>query len=90
VRGTRQAWKRWRKRLDVVDRLVASRARDVVLGGGNSRMLTHLPPGCRLGIMRMLSGGFLMWEDGPSRIASGPIGRSVATTLHARLKPKRS
>jgi polyphosphate glucokinase len=86
--------KRWRKHVfDVVDRLVAAlEPDDVVLGGGNSRILTDLPPGCRLGDnSNAFRGGFLMWEGGPR--SGSPAARlvpPVATTLHATLKPKRS
>ncbi len=86
--------KRWRKHVfDVVGRLVAAlEPDDVVLGGGNSKILTDLPPGCRLGDnANAFRGGFLMWADGP-RFGS-PVAQTaprVATTLHARLKPKRS
>jgi polyphosphate glucokinase len=37
---------------------------DVVLGGGNSRKLKHLPPGCRRGDnANAFLGGFRLWED---------------------------
>ena len=58
--------KRWRKRVfDVVDRLVAAlEADDVVLGGGNVKLLKELPPRCRVGDnANAFRGGFLMWED---------------------------
>src|SRR5689334_4633055 len=43
--------KRWREQVfDVIGRLVAAlEPDDVVLGGGNARILKELPPGCRLG-----------------------------------------
>src|SRR5271166_5188027 len=63
--------KRWRKHVfDVVDRLVAAlEPDDVVLGGGNVKLMKELPPLCRVGDnANALRGGFLMWEDekGPS------------------------
>ena len=37
----------------------------VVLGGGNAKRLTRLPPGCRMGDNRnAFVGGFRMWEEG--------------------------
>jgi polyphosphate glucokinase len=37
---------------------------DVVLGGGNAKKLTKLPPGCRLGDnANAFLGGFRLWED---------------------------
>lgn len=37
---------------------------DVVLGGGNSKKLKHLPPGCRRGDnANAFLGGFRLWED---------------------------
>jgi polyphosphate glucokinase len=37
---------------------------DVVLGGGNTRKLKHLPPGCRRGNnANAFLGGFRLWED---------------------------
>jgi polyphosphate glucokinase len=58
--------KQWRKHVfDVVDRLVAAlEPDDIVLGGGNAKMLKELPPQCRLGDnANAFRGGFLMWKD---------------------------
>jgi polyphosphate glucokinase len=58
--------KRWRKRVfDVVDRLVAAlEPDDVVLGGGNVKLMKELPPLCRVGDnANAFRGGFSMWED---------------------------
>ena len=86
--------KRWRKHVfDVVDRLVAAlEPDDVVLGGGNSRILHDRPPRCRLGDnANAFRGGFLIWQDGPrSGSPAAQLGPPVASTLHATLKPKRS
>jgi polyphosphate glucokinase len=57
--------KKWRKEVeDVVARLVAAlQPDDVVLGGGNAKLLDELPPGCRVGDnANAFKGGFLMWE----------------------------
>ncbi|WP_024520199.1 ROK family protein [Bradyrhizobium sp. Tv2a-2] len=60
----------WRKHVeDVVDYLVAAlQPEDVVLGGGNAKILKNLPPLCRLGDnANAFKGGFRMWEDPPKR-----------------------
>ena len=46
-----EEWKAWRKHVeDVVEYLVAAlQPEDVVLGGGNAKLLKKLPPLCRLG-----------------------------------------
>ncbi len=62
--------KKWRKAVeDVVERLTAAfRPDDVVLGGGNSRHLKELPPGCRLGDNdNAFLGGFRMWAGAKSK-----------------------
>jgi polyphosphate glucokinase len=86
--------KRWRKHVfDVVDRLVAAlEPDDVVLGGGNARILKELPPGRRLGDnANAFRGGFLMWEDPPrSELPAVQVGPAVATKLRAKVKSKRS
>ena len=87
--------KRWRKRVfDVVDRLVAAlEPDDVVLGGGNAKILNELPQGCRLGEnANAFKGGFLMWEDAPKSSESGgpPIGPAVAGKLRPPARSKRT
>jgi polyphosphate glucokinase len=76
--------KRWRKNVaDVVERLVAAlEPDDVVLGGGNAKILKELPAGCRAGDnANAFKGGFLMWEDarGPANLRSRkePVPLSV-------------
>jgi polyphosphate glucokinase len=85
--------KSWRKHVfDVVDRLVAAlEPDDVVLGGGNARLLKELPPGCRLGDnANAFKGGFLMWEDAPrSELPPVQVGPAVATKLRKTVKSKR-
>ncbi len=57
--------KRWAKRVaEVVTLLKAAVEADyVVLGGGNARLLTKLPPGVRLGTNAdAFTGGFRLWE----------------------------
>jgi polyphosphate glucokinase len=86
--------KSWRKHIfDVVDRLVAAlEPDDVVLGGGNARILKELPPGCRLGDnTNAFTGGFLMWEDAlRSELPAVQVGPAVATKLRTTVKSKRS
>lgn len=62
----RDGKKKWRKYVhDVVARLTAAlQPEDIVLGGGNSRNLTELPPRCRIGAnTNAFPGGFRMWEQ---------------------------
>ena len=83
ARGLERLGKRgWRKHVfDVVDRLVAAlEPDDIVLGGGNAKLLKELPSRCRLGDnANAFKGGFLMWEDAPKSrkypsAGSDPIG----------------
>jgi polyphosphate glucokinase len=56
---------KWRRHVaDVVARLIAAlEPEDVVLGGGNARLLEKLPPGCRMGDnANAFAGGFRLWE----------------------------
>jgi polyphosphate glucokinase len=94
-RGLKRLGKKsWRKHVfDVVDRLVAAlEPDDVVLGGGNARILNELPPGCRLGDnANAFAGGFLMWEDAPrSQLSAVQVGPAVAAKLRTTVKSKRS
>jgi polyphosphate glucokinase len=76
--------KAWRKHVeDVVEYLVAAlQPEDVVLGGGNAKLLKKLPPLCRLGDnANAFKGGFRMWE-GPLK---GKITRSRKQTAQAAM-----
>jgi polyphosphate glucokinase len=76
--------KAWRKHVeDVVEYLVAAlQPEDVVLGGGNAKLLKKLPPLCRLGDNgNAFKGGFRMWE-GPLK---GKITRSRKQTAQAAM-----
>jgi polyphosphate glucokinase len=58
--------KKWEKNVaEVVAQLrQAIQAEDVVLGGGNAKKLSKLPPGARLGSnSNAFIGGFRMWRD---------------------------
>ncbi|HZD47749.1 MAG TPA: ROK family protein [Silvibacterium sp.] len=62
----KQGKKTWRRHVaDVVARLTAALEPDeVVLGGGNAKELTELPPKCRLGDNHnAFEGGFRLWEE---------------------------
>jgi polyphosphate glucokinase len=62
----RDGRKKWRKHVeDVITRLIAALCPDdVVIGGGNVRLLEHLPPGCRAGDnANAFVGGFRMWDS---------------------------
>ena len=62
----RDGKKQWRKRVaDVVARLAAALVPDeVVIGGGNVRLLKTLPPNCRAGDnANAFVGGFRLWES---------------------------
>jgi polyphosphate glucokinase len=66
VRGLeKHGKKKWRRDVaDVVERLKAAlEPTDVVLGGGNIRLLKKLPEGCRTGDnANAFLGGFRLWE----------------------------
>jgi polyphosphate glucokinase len=87
--------KKWRKHVfDVVDRLAAAlEPDDIVLGGGNARLLKELPPKCRLGDnANAFKGGFLLWENAanakkPPSVQPGP---AVAPMSRASVSSKRS
>jgi polyphosphate glucokinase len=66
-RGLEEWGKRkWRRHVeDVVARLIAAlEPDDVVLGGGNAKLLEKLPKGCRLGDnANAFTGGCRLWEN---------------------------
>jgi polyphosphate glucokinase len=58
--------RRWERHVhEVVQRLRAALLpEDVVIGGGNSRLLKELPPGCREGRnANAFAGGFMLWNQ---------------------------
>jgi polyphosphate glucokinase len=69
--------KKWRKHVNFgIARLIeAIHPDDVVLGGGNAKLLKELPPGCRAGDNAYaFAGGFRLWEyPGESRIRPKPL-----------------
>lgn len=69
-RGLKRLGKgRWRKHVFTVVELLrrAIVAEDLVLGGGNAKLLKRLPPGARLGgNTYAFRGGFAMWKEKPA------------------------
>lgn len=70
--------KKWRKYVeDVTGRLIAALEPDeVVLGGGNIRLLKKLPALCRAGNNdNAFTGGFRLWQpdEGPRRALATPV-----------------
>ena len=73
----RRGKKKWRKHVaDVVERLIAAlEPDDVVLGGGNVKLLKELPPRCRAGTnANAFLGGFRRWEEAVDRKPPAPEG----------------
>jgi predicted NBD/HSP70 family sugar kinase len=66
LRGLKRVGKKkWRRAVAqiVVDLVAALQADDVVLGGGNAKLLAELPAGARLGAnANAFIGGFRLWE----------------------------
>jgi polyphosphate glucokinase len=66
----RDGKRKWRRNVaDVIARLIAAfEPADVVLGGGNARILNELPPRCRLGEnANAFPGGIRMWAADAKR-----------------------
>ncbi len=76
--------KKWQRQVEeVLARLIAAlKPGDVVIGGGNAKKLTSLPPGARAGAnTNAFLGGFRLWEgetDKPRSFAPG--GDNVPNT----------
>ena len=68
IRGLKKfGKKKWRRYVaDVIEKLTAAlRPDDIVLGGGNAKLIKELPPKCRLGDNdNAFSGGFRLWQNG--------------------------
>ncbi len=76
--------KKWRCYVeDVVERLTAAlEPADIVLGGGNVKLLKQLPRGCREGSnANAFLGGFRLWADG--KRPSGPLAEAQAASAGA-------
>jgi polyphosphate glucokinase len=68
---------KWQKHVvDVVEQLIAAlEPDDIVLGGGNAKLLKKLPKGCRLGDnANAFLGGFRLWteESAPKKCHNSP------------------
>ena len=75
--------KKWQKHVEFgTSRLIqALMPDDVVIGGGNTKKLTKLPPGCRPGDnANAFIGGFRLWENVSGR---GPAARSRSRRARA-------
>jgi polyphosphate glucokinase len=72
IRGLKRLGKKkWRRQVaEVAEQMKAAlEADDVVLGGGNAKILKTLPPGCRLGNnATAFTGGFRLWETPEQKI----------------------
>jgi polyphosphate glucokinase len=83
--------KKWRKFVeDVTARLIAALEPDeVVLGGGNVRLLKKLPPLCRAGNNdNAFAGGFRLWqqESKPSSTPIAPAPKAREIISHHKIK----
>jgi polyphosphate glucokinase len=80
--------KKWEETVkDVIARIVAAlEPEDVVLGGGNVKNLTKLPPGCRAGNnANAFAGGFRIWKKN----TRGNRSRSEGAVSKAARKSRR-
>lgn len=87
--------KKWRRAVeDVAVRLkYALQADDVVLGGGNAKLLKALPPDARLGSnANAFIGGFRLWDQEAPRTlqAAAPRARRVSATRSGRARTARA
>ena len=87
--------KKWRRHvIDVIEKLGAAlETDDVVVGGGNAKLLQELPRGVRLGKnANAFIGGFRLWEHDPEAATRGPstrrLGRAAGPTRHGALYPR--
>jgi len=83
IRGLKRLGKKkWRRCVaDVVQRLkTALEADDVVLGGGNAKLLEKLPAGTRRGRnANAFTGGLRLWDVAPARRSRTPMTRNAAS-----------
>lgn len=71
--------KKWRKHVvDVIAMLKAAlEADDIVLGGGNAKLLKELPAGVRLGAnANAFTGGYRLWKPKAARASVGAVNPS--------------
>jgi polyphosphate glucokinase len=84
--------KKWRRHvLDIVERLTAAfEPDDIVLGGGNAKLLKELPPRSRLGDnANAFVGGFRLWADAPRPAAAGGKRARKAPAKKAPVRKRR-
>lgn len=85
--------KKWRKHvmggIDFMDDVF--HVSDVVIGGGNAKLLKKLPDGCRVGSnANAFLGGFRMWEDSSERESSRETSRTIDISAgRGKSKPER-
>jgi polyphosphate glucokinase len=93
LRGlTRLGKKKWREHVfDVIGQLSAAlEPDDIVLGGGNAKRLTTLPPLCRLGDnANAFAGGLRLWEPTSAHTFARTRKRLAAATPRKRAAAKR-
>lgn len=85
--------KKWREYVaDVVEKLTAAlEPDDVVLGGGNAKLIKVLPPKCRAGDnANAFLGGFRLWEDPGSYAAHTAVHRVAVDFTGASASKKSS
>jgi polyphosphate glucokinase len=86
----RHGKKKWRRHvLDVVLRLTAAlETDDLVLGGGNAKLLDRLPEGARLGSNAdAIKGGFALWLDPGLARATAARGLTQRLAVGSRARP---
>ncbi len=79
--------KKWRKHVaDVIERLSAALEPDeIVLGGGNAKLLDEIPAGCRLGDnANAFLGGARAWEGGRRRPPQAATASRRPPRVHRR------
>jgi polyphosphate glucokinase len=90
LRGLKKCGKKkWREHVaDVVARLIEALEPDeVVLGGGNIKVLKKLPPGCRAGDnSNAFLGGFRLWQRDWERQASTHTNGSFQIVTRKKLR----
>jgi polyphosphate glucokinase len=79
--------KRWRKHVSRIARLFGAALQTdyVVIGGGNAKLLSKLPPNCRLGAnTNAFIGGYRLWQERPVKanaMARNQRGTKIVKTI---------
>jgi predicted NBD/HSP70 family sugar kinase len=85
--------KTWRRHVvDVIAKLKAAlEADDVVVGGGNAKLLHELPKGVRLGKnANAFIGGFRLWEADPEAVPWASADPTGLARRRAKVRPPRT